>query len=151
MKHLKVPILIAFAVMILAWLIYFAMNFAQTMYPNAEYYKTDFTYSELVAQVKAFKQNVIKYNPPDSLGYIDQKDDYDSYIFHIYYAENDEILFCVVKNNQVKSSILFVSIAKAGKLSYWEDINRDFDDDANEYQKKLFKERIVDPILKNKD
>lgn len=148
MKNLKVPVIITFIVLIAIGFFYFLSKLAPARYPDAEYYIIELPKNELVKRVMTFKEENAMYNPPTENKLEDKTDEVGDYRFYIYYSDRSEILHCLVRGDSSKGLIAFDAVNKGLTLGNWETINRDFDDDANEFQKKLFKERIVNPILK---
>ena len=124
--------------------------FVAGSYPFVERYEMPMSEDITIQAIKNFKKNNPQYVVPDSLQLIDGRDTTKRdiwYHFYFYYPEEQQIVYAwthPLTNKITTFAIVSVCIDKEHWV--WKDINRDFDSDEDDEQKKKFEERIVKKI-----
>ncbi|MEI6090197.1 MAG: hypothetical protein WCR42_07085 [bacterium] len=159
-KHYKKLLLICLICLTLVFL-YFFLRFGMLLthapYASVESYEFNIGSDELESEIEIFKQNNPNLNPPaddpifGSSAY-DSTQEYDYYLpIYFYYPENQIILLTLLMEGDRNHSALgFYSIINPKENSRINDkeINFSLGCSDNIKQKKLFEERIVNPLHK---
>ncbi len=141
-------IIIAFVILLfVSYLVHFALHISPGSYPYAERYSIEMKYSELISAINNFKKQNPNVSPPTQLNLVDKKSD-NWYHCYFYYMDRNEILHVILIDMGTHSIVDFDAINEGVVLGNWKDINRDFDKEANEFQKELFEKRILNNISK---
>ena len=125
--------------------------FVAGSYPYVEDYEMPMSEDITIKAIKNFKKNNPQYVVPDSLNIIDGRDhnDGNDYWYHVYfyYPEEKQVLNTWTRPLTKKSTTFgFVGIIYDLKTWHFMRINKDFDSDEDDAQKKKFEERIVKKI-----
>lgn len=125
--------------------------FVAGSYPYVESYEIPLSEDILIKAINNFKEKNPEYIVPDSLHFVDHKDTtkWDLwYHVYFYYKDEDQIINTWTRPRTKNSTTFgFVSVCEDKKKWVWKRINKDFDSDENEEQKKKFEERILKKIF----
>ena len=124
--------------------------FVAGSYPFVERYEMPMSEDVTIQAIKNFKKNNPQYAVPDSFQLIDGRDTtrWDLwYHVYFYYPEEKQVLNTWTRplTNKI-TTFAFAAICVDKEHWIWKDINRDFDSDEDDEQKKKFEERIVKKI-----
>ena len=124
--------------------------FVAGSYPYVEEYEMPMSEKVTIKAIENFKKNNPQYIVPEALQLIDGRDTTKRdlwYHLYFYYPEEKQIVYAWTRPLTNKSTTLgFVSICIDEEHWVWKDINKDFDSDQDDAQKKKFEERIVKKI-----
>ena len=129
-------------------------DFGGGSYPYVERYEIHMSENQLIEVIKNFKKNNPQYNVPNTLELTEGRDTTKIdhwYHMYFYFPKENQILYTwtrpIDKNN---TTFAFVSVNEGLKIGSWKRINKDFTDEQNEAEKKIFEERIVNKIRSTK-
>ena len=128
--------------------------FVAGTYPYVEEYNIPMSESDVINSIKKFKENHPEYIVPDSLGFVEGRkgtgiDDHWYNIYFLYPNEKEVIIAWTRPASKNSTTLAFVGIRYKLQFGVFKRINKDFDSNENEDQKKKFKERIVDKLLEH--
>ncbi|MDN5211932.1 hypothetical protein QQ020_07710 [Fulvivirgaceae bacterium BMA12] len=146
-KNKILPLVIGLSICLLTFK---ACNLAPGSYPNAERYEIETSEEALIEAVHAVKSSNSELTIPNNIPLIDgRKDSLDHwYHFYIYNRERNQVMKAWVRGGKSKSKIAFVGVYDSSFEKRWKYINQDFDRESNKEYKKLFEEKILNPVKK---
>lgn len=120
-------------------------------YPYTEDYEIPMSEDMTIKAIQNFKKQNPQYCVPDSLNIVDGRDDNNAneYWYHVwfYYPKEQQIVYAWTRPLTKKSTTFgFVGVIEDLKMWHFKRINKDFDSEEDEAQKKKFEERIVKKI-----
>lgn len=127
-------------------------NLTSGSFPFAEIYSVNSEELELIKAIEKFKTENPKYSVPDKFTIYDGRRDNADYWYHVYffYDYKETIVKCWVRpSGRGKTSFAFVGLNEGLKSGNWKFVNRDFNDEENEEQKRKFEKFILNEILEN--